>query len=90
MAKRVFEADIQDDLHMGRAHDSDGSVGMLFDDEGKLRDHAVFRDITDDANFDDFDYSTEPVPGDVIDEEAAEAIAAVIAALLIAEPIIYE
>lgn len=90
MVKKVFEADVPEDLHMGKSHDSEGSVGLLYDDDGNLRDHAVFRDVTDEYESNDYDYSTESVSYEALDEETAEALAAIIAALMIAAPIIYE
>lgn len=53
MAKKVFEVEYDDDLHMADAADDPGyKRAMLFDDQGALKGQAKMREISEDELFD--------------------------------------
>lgn len=63
MAKRLFEVEYDDDLHMAdAADDPDYKRGLLYDDDGNLKAHAKMREISEDelrdryAERDQYDY----------------------------------
>ena len=63
MAKRLFEVEYDDDLHMAdAADDPDYKRGLLYDDDGILKAHAKMREISEDelrdryAERDQYDY----------------------------------
>lgn len=97
MAKRIFEVDIPDGQHLGDSHREEGAFDPgLYDDDNKLVDKAVLHDVTDEyTEYGDFECddsyaydvskkNTQP------SEEDLEAIAVLMAALVVIAPIAYE
>lgn len=63
MAKKLFEVEYDDDLHMAdAADDPDYKRGLLYDDDGNLKAHAKMREVDEDelrdryAERDQYDY----------------------------------
>lgn len=97
MAKRIFEVDVPDGQHLGDSHREEGAFDPgLYDDDNKLVDKAVLHDVTDEyTEYDDFECddsytyeadkkNTQP------SEEDLEAIAALMVALVVIAPMVYE
>ena len=63
MAKKIYEVEYDDDLHMADASDDpDYKRGLLYDDDGNLKAHAKMREVDEDelrdryAERDQYDY----------------------------------
>lgn len=96
MAKRIFEVAVPDGQHLGDSHREEGAFEPgLYDDNNNLVDKAVLHDVTDKyADYNDFEYDEsctyEANEKAQPSKEDLEAIAALVAALAVITPIIYE